>query len=696
MPARPTRMSLTRPPQQTATPATSPPQTHTQTQPEASAVPKNLQQTHQVEGSKESLVETVNSTKASKSKSSRWWKSSSAPKAPSPTPTPAPAPPGAAQPRPRHTSMFTGLLSGSSKHKAQKPSESALPPQPQSQPQPQPNGNEMYNFYENTPSSTTLEQEPDQPKEKESRMQRVVTAIRGGLRRTPSTSKIGGHFPSKSMSRLPGTTSTMAAGAPLTRSASTNANGRDATTFPMSPRGKEPPLKPVSVAPSVPEPPAVPPSAPAITPGPAPALPLAPVPTPAPAPAMTVPISVAPSSGPAASAPSVPKPRPAETAPEKRPTVKDVPIIDKTRVPISSGPPAPSTTAKVTRTYFDMNGRPVDPTRAEKRSSTQAPPPAHPQRPNSPPLVNRPVAPGRVPAGPTKIFTNDPPSRAAAPVPNTPHTSHRTLSRSGGRISSRDRVPSAPATPSNQLRPTRSREQPVYVADPPPPPGNTGDLGLPTPDATPRASPTGENIFEARAAALQEEREQRERRQSEERRRHRPGRIVIPPNDYANNYPGPNMDDVNQRLQAGADPNAHGGLLKFGHREKRAVSMASMEAVSGQEGHFRSETSSIRTSTPGPHQITFPDRDPAEATQSWAIHQTEEDIRAGMGRKSGREGRKGSGVLKHNRGGVRKPGVAFDFPSGPIIEADEDPQESRQQADIDLTYELERRQKRYK
>ncbi|KEP54689.1 hypothetical protein V565_013620 [Rhizoctonia solani 123E] len=124
-----------------------------------------------------------------------------------------------------------------------------------------------------------------------------------------------------------------------------------------------------------------------------------------------------------------------------------------------------------------------------------------------------------------------------------------------------------------------------------------------------------------------------------------------------------------------------------------------------QEGHFRSETSSIRPSTPGTNQIPFPNRDPAAATQSWAIHQTEEDIRAGTTsrkqpsretRSSGRDGRKVSGVLKHSRGGVRKPGVAFDFPSGPIIEADEDPQESRQQADIHLTYELERRQKRYK
>ncbi|KAL5635926.1 hypothetical protein ACGC1H_004656 [Rhizoctonia solani] len=663
MPARANRASLTaRPVQQTTT---SPPQTHAQTQPEASAVPKSLQQTYQVDGSKESLPDTLNSTKASKGKNSKWWKPSSAPKAPSPTPTPAP--PGASQPRQRNTSML-GFLSGSSKHKAQKPSESGPAFSPQPQPQAQPNGNEMYN-YESTPSSTTLDHDPEQPREKESRMARMVTAIKGGLRRTPSTSKMG-HFPSKSMSRLPGT-STVSAGAPLARSASTNANGREgvfASMFPMSPqRSKEPPLKPV-------DPPVVPPLVPAPVPSSAPA--------PTPAPAMTVPISVVTSPAPVAA----PKPRPAEAMPEKRPATKDVPIIEKSRVPISSGPS--SSTATKARTYVDANGRSVDPTsRAEKRSSTQAPPP----RPNSPPFVSRLVAPGRLPVGQTKIFTNDPPIRIAA-VPNTPHASHRTLSRSGGRITSRERVPSTPAAPNNQLRPTRSREQPVPVhsADPPPP---SGDLGLPTPDATPRASPTGEDAFEGRAAALQEE---RERRQSQERRRHRADHLVIPPNTYG----APNIDELNQRLHPGTD--AH-GVIKFDHREKRAVSVASVEAVSGQEGHFRSETSSIRSSTPGPHQITFPNRDPAAATQSWAIHQTEEDIRAGTtSRKparearSGRDGRKVSGVLKHSRGGVRKPGVAFDFPSGPIIEADEDPQESRQQADIHLTYELERRQKRYK
>ncbi|CAE6491449.1 unnamed protein product [Rhizoctonia solani] len=669
MPARANRASLTvRPaPQQTATPVTSPPQAHAQTQPEASAVPKGLQQTHQVGGSKESLPETLNSTKASKSKNSKWWKPS--PKAPSPTPTPAP--PGASQPRQRNTSMLA-FLPGSSRHKAQKPSESApaLPPQPHSQPQPY--GNEMYN-YESTPSSTTLDHDQEQPREKESRMARVVAAVKGGLRRTPSTSKMG-HFPSKSMSRLPGTGTSVLAGAPLARSASTNANAREgvfAAMFSMSPqRSKEPPLKPVAAPVQSVEPPAIPPLIPAPVPNSAP--------TPTPAPAMTVPISVVTSPATPAAIPAAPKPRPAEAMPEKRPPTKEVSIIDKTRVPISSGAPPPSTATKVTRTYVDVNGRPVDPTsRAEKRSSTQAPP----QRPGSPPFVSRVGTPGRLPTGLTKIFGNDPPGRTA-PVPNTPHASHRTLSRNGGRITSRDRVPSAPAAPNNQLRPTRSREQsvPVHSVDPAPPPG---DLGLPTPDATPRASPTGEDVFEGRAAALQEE---RERRQSQERRRHRPD-LVIPPN-----YGAPNMDELNQRLHAGAD--AH-GVIKFDHREKRAISMASVEAVSGQEGHFRSETSSVRTSTTGP-QITFPNRDPAEATQSWAIHQTEEDLRAGPSRKPRRDGRKVSGVLKHNRGGVRKPGVAFDFPSGPIIEDDEDPQESRQQADIHLTYELERRQKRYK
>ncbi|KAH7340496.1 hypothetical protein B0J17DRAFT_651571 [Rhizoctonia solani] len=669
MPTRANRISLTARPQQTATS----PQMHAQTQPEASAVPKNVNQTHQVEGSKESLVDTLGSNRASKNKSSKWWKSSSAPKAPSPTSTPAPP---SAQPRPR---LLSNFMSG--KHKAQKPSEStsALPPPPP--PQSQPNANEMYNFYESTPSSTTLEHEQDQPKEKESRMARMVTAIKGGLRRTPSTSKMG-HFSSKSMSRLPGTGSSAPAGAPLARSASTSANasGREGgfgSMFPMSPRSKEPPLKPVA-PPPVPEPPTVPPSAPTPAPNSAP--------TPTPAPAMTVPISVVTSPG----APAPPKPRPAEAALEKRIAGKDVPIIERSRVPSSGGAQPASSGPKVTRTFVGTDGRPVDSTsRAEKRSSTQAPPP-HPQRPNSPPLVNRPVAPGRIPAAQTKIF-NDPPSRApsTAPVPTTPHGSQRTLSRKGERItSSRNRVPSTPAAPSSQLHRTHSREQPVPIhsVEPPAP----GDLGLPTPDATPRASPTGEDVFEARADAFQQE---RERRQSQERRRHRPENLVIPSNPYT----APNVDDLNQRLHAGADPNAHGGLLKFGHREKRAVSVASVEAVSGQEGHFRSETSSIRTSTPGPHQLTFPNRDPAEATQSWAIHQTEEDIRAGPPRrKSGRDGRKVSGVLRHGRSGVRKPGVAFDFPSGPIVEADEDPQESRQQADIHLTYELERRQKRYK
>ncbi|CAE7233190.1 unnamed protein product [Rhizoctonia solani] len=668
MPARANRASLTArpgPPQTTA--PTSPLQTHAQTQPEASAVPKNLHQTHQVEGSKESLPETLNSTKASRSKSSKWWKSS-APKAPSPTPTPAP--PGTSQPRQRNTSML-GFLS--SKHK-RGPSETTLPQPPS---QPQPNGNEMYS-YESTPSSTTLDHDQDQPREKESRMARMVTAIKGGLRRTPSTSKMG-HFPSKSISHLPRTGTAVPAGAPLARSASTNGReGVFASMFPMSPqRSKEPPLKPV--APPV-EPPAIPPLIPA-------PVPIA-APTPTPAPPMTVPISVVASPANPAAVPTAPKPRPAEAAPGKGPVTKDVQIIEKGRVPISGGVPPSSTATKVTRTYVDGSGRSVDPAaRAEKRSSTQAPPP-HPQGPTSPPLVNRSVTPGRLPAGQTKIFTNDPPRTApqAAPVPNTPHASQRKLSRSGGRITSRERVPSTPAAPNNQLRPTHPGGQPVPVHSVDPP--AAGDLGLPTPDDTPRASPTGEEVFEGRAAALQEE---RERRQSQERRRHRQEHLVIPPTTYG----GPNIDELNQRLHAGADPNAH-GVIKFDHREKRAVSVASVEAVSGQEGHFRSETSSIRTSTPGPHQITFPNRDPAEATQSWAIHQTEEDIRAGPSRKSGRDGRKSSGVLKRNRGGVRKPGVAFDFPSGPIIEADEDPQESRQQADIHLTYELERRQKRYK
>jgi hypothetical protein len=40
---------------------------------------------------------------------------------------------------------------------------------------------------------------------------------------------------------------------------------------------------------------------------------------------------------------------------------------------------------------------------------------------------------------------------------------------------------------------------------------------------------------------------------------------------------------LTQRLQVDADAYAHGGVLKFGHREHRAISVASVEAVSGQE-----------------------------------------------------------------------------------------------------------------
>ncbi|ELU44481.1 hypothetical protein AG1IA_01489 [Rhizoctonia solani AG-1 IA] len=147
MPARPTRMSFTaqRPAPQTATPVTSPPQTHAQAQPtaEASAVPKNVQQqTHGIDGSKESLVETLGSAKASKSKGwLRGWKSSNQ-KPPSPTPPPGPPPaPSAsassAQPRQR---LLSGLMgSGASKHK-QKPSESSIVPPSQLQP----NGDDAY------------------------------------------------------------------------------------------------------------------------------------------------------------------------------------------------------------------------------------------------------------------------------------------------------------------------------------------------------------------------------------------------------------------------------------------------------------------------------------------------------------------------------------------------------------------------
>ncbi|CCO26266.1 hypothetical protein BN14_00286 [Rhizoctonia solani AG-1 IB] len=408
-----------------------------------------------------SLVETLNSAKASKSKGwLRGWKSTNA-KPPSPTPPAGPP----TQPRQRLLSGFMG--SGTSKHK-QKPSESGTILQPQ------PNMDDGYAPCE-SPWSSNPDLNQDQPREKESRMQRVITTIRGGLGRKPSSSKLG-HFPSKSMSRLPGTAPPTQVGAPLARSASTNANGKEGGMWPMSPRSKAPPL-PV-------DPPAVPP--PTTNPSPTP------TPTPV-APAMTVPISVIPNS--ATPVPAAPKPRPAE--PEKRPATKDVPIIDKTRVPPSNGAP-PTPAATKARMYLDSNGRPVETPRAEKRSSTQAPPPNLP-RPNSPTLVNRPV--GRIPVGQTKIFTNDPANRSAAhptpvsgaaPVPTTPHGSHRTLTRSGHRISSsRERVPSAPAAPTNLLRPSRSREQPVYPADPPPPPGEAADLGLPTPDETPRASPTG-------------------------------------------------------------------------------------------------------------------------------------------------------------------------------------------------------------
>jgi hypothetical protein len=86
------------------------------------------------------------------------------------------------------------------------------------------------------------------------------------------------------------------------------------------------------------------------------------------------------------------------------------------------------------------------------------------------------------------------------------------------------------------------------------------------------------------------------------------------------------------------------------------------------------------------------------------MHQLEEDIRLNSGKMDVRResvasranGRKISGVLKRDRGGPRKPGVAFDFP-GPVIDEDgEDQFDAMKKADIEMTYELERRHKRYK
>ncbi|KAG8678006.1 hypothetical protein FRC09_020207 [Ceratobasidium sp. 395] len=174
------------------------------------------------------------------------------------------------------------------------------------------------------------------------------------------------------------------------------------------------------------------------------------------------------------------------------------------------------------------------------------------------------------------------------------------------------------------------------------------------------------------------------------REKNRPANIVIPKPDLA--------AAVGQKFAA--ETAGGGSHIKFDHRQKRAVSIASLEAVTGQEGHFRSEASSIRTVTPGPGQTSFPLRDPLMAAQDWTALQLHEDKLAARRDSIARrqEEEKGSrryrGGLKRSKG-PRKPGVAFDFP-GPVIDEDGEEREDTRQADIELTYELERMKKRYK
>ncbi|KAG8748732.1 hypothetical protein FRC10_000123 [Ceratobasidium sp. 414] len=708
MPARAPRHSLTRqapPPIGIVTPVASPPQPHAQAQPsdtQASALPKNLQQQQPIGSSKESLVEQNVKASGKGKSSSRWFWSKPKPaettqKVPLPARAQAssPAPPSVTSPPPpppsqrvRHPSLLNGLMMGTPISKSKKAPEPA-PPAPRL-------STEIYQSMDSTPSSLSLEVEPEPVNVKKG----MFATLKNTLRRTPSTSKISHGF-SRSMSRLPGTSrETVVAppppGAPLARSLS----AKD-TTWPMSPQRVREPLRPTKDNVDVPPPPPV---IPAAVPAPPPA--------PTPAPAVPVPMAVAAPAPP----PMVPKDRVLAPVPkesrvpevvpikdERRPFGKDVPAVDKGRnaAPVAPRAPVPVEQPKSSRMLVDENGRLVDsasrlvgstgrPTAesgsrgtAGQRSSVQAAPPPYP-RAASPPLVGRPVAATRVPAnGPTGIFTSAPqprPSVQSATIPVTSHVSSRAQPRDRSR-SSRDPGPAAtPGPVHSSLRTPRPREAvptPVLVTDPADP---APELGLPTPEATPRSSPTGGAMFDNHDPT---------QAPPPPREKGRPANIVIPKPDLA--------AAVGQKLATDANSAPH---LKFDHRQKRAVSIASLEAVTGQEAHFRSEASSIRTVTPGPGQTSFPLRDPLSAAHDWTALQLQEDKlaarRDSISRRLQEEssGRKHRGGLKRSRGS-RKPGVAFDFP-GPVIDEDGEEREDMRQADIELTYELERVKKRYK
>ncbi|KAG9127502.1 hypothetical protein FRC07_012911 [Ceratobasidium sp. 392] len=717
MPIRAPRHSLTRqvpPPIGIVTPVASPPQPHAQTQPsdaQASALPKNIQQQQPTGSSKESLVENVKGSGKTKS-SSRWFWNKSKPtetsqKAPPPVraqaPSPAPpsitSPPASAPPqRVRHPSLLNGLMMGTPMSKSKKVAEPVPPSGPRL-------SGEMYPSLGSTPSSLSLEVEPEPVKKG------MFATLKNTLRRTPSTSKIGHKF-SQSMSRLPGTLRETAPappppGAPLARSLS----AKD-SAWPMSPQRAKEPLRPMKDNADVPPPPpVVPPPVPTPPPVVAP-------PPPAPVPAPAAPVPVPPSVAALPPPPAVPKDRaplpPKETrAPEVVPVKddrrllgKDVPIIDKGRSGASYAPRAPAlaeppkssrTLVDETGRLVDINGRPVGSISrpvaesgsrgtAGQRSSVQAAPPLPPHpRAASPPLVGRPVAATRVPAnGPSGIFASGSQSRPATQPASAPNTSHTSSSRGQSRDrsrSSRDPVPIATPGPlHSSLRTPRPREAAPAIA-PPAEPSTTPELSLPTPEATPRSSPTGGAMFDNHDPT---------QAPPPPREKSRPANIVIPRPDLAAAI-----------VQKFAAETANGGPhLRFDHRQKRAVSIASQEAVTGQEGHFRSETSSIRTVTPGPSQTTFPLRDPLAAAQDWTAIQLREDklaarrdsITARLEEDNGR--RKLRGGIKRSKGS-RKPGVAFDFP-GPVIDEDGEEKEDTRQADIELTYELERMKKRYK
>ncbi|QRV86126.1 mucin-5AC [Ceratobasidium sp. AG-Ba] len=680
MPTRAPRHSLTRqgpPPMGIVTPVASPPNPHAESQ--ASALPKNLQQQQQpAGGSKESLVDQ--NGKSGKSKSSRWFWPKSKPVEPGSgvrAQTSSPAPPSATSPPPqrvRHPSLLNQLMMGTPNSKsksAQKAPEHVGPAAPRM-------STEFYQSMDSTPSSVTLEVDPEPTKKDESRMPRMFASIKNSLRRTPSSSKIGHHF-SRSMSRLPGTREAAAPppppGAPLTRSLS----AKD-SAWPMSPSHAKESLRPTKDGADAPPPPppVIPPAVPAplqSTAAPAPpAVAQPPPPAPAPAPAAPVPI-------PKTQKPSPPEPIPIKD--ERRMLGKDVPIMDKGRSapPTSSRAPAPTelthskSRASVDGRPVDVNGRPIESSSRTPnpeyisrstghRSSVQVAPPPHP-RAASPPLVSRPVAATRVPAsGQTNIFASAPsrPSNQSNPVPVS---SSRGQSRDRSRSSRDPELLSAPA-PLRTPRPREAVPVPAAALEPVVP---GAELGLPTPEATPRSSPTGGAMFDNNKPA---------QAPPPAKEKSRPANIVIPKPDLA---------AVNQKLV-------------FDHRQKRAISIASLEAVTGQEAHFRSEASSIRTVTPGPGQTTFPRQDPLAAAQDWTALQLHEDKLASRHDSITRRlqdeanGKRYRGGLKRTKGS-RKPGVAFDFP-GPVIDEDGEEKEDPRTLDIQRTYELERMQKRYK